>query len=108
MNGKYGASRNQWRAGALAVVTGAAMLTTACGVHISVGGDPAGSAAYRANLAYAHCMRTHGAPNFPIPSPGESFHISGHPPAHVHGHVHGRMARANASCEHLLPRGSVT
>lgn len=106
MNGKYGASRGPWRAGALVVVTTAAMLIAGCGVvHISLGVGPApvSSAAYRANLAYAHCMRSHGAPNFPIPSPGESFHISGHPPAHVHG----RMARANQACEHLLPRGSV-
>lgn len=103
MNGKYGASRSPRRAGVLAVVAAAAMLTAACGVQVSPG-DPAGSAAYRANLAYAHCMRSHGAPNFPIPRPGQSFHISGHPPAHLHG----RMARANQACEHLLPRGSVT
>ena len=106
MNGKYGASRSQRRAGALVIVTAAAMLTAGCGVHISLGVGPApvSSAAYRANLAYAHCMRSHGVPNFPIPSPGESFHIHGNPPAHVHG----RMASANQACMHLLPPGSVT
>jgi hypothetical protein len=107
MNGKYGAGRGARRAGVLAVVVAAALPTAACGVHISLGADPASTAGYRANLAYAHCMRSHGVPNFPIPSPGESFHIS------TGGHPHGKKAstpraRANAVCEHLLPPGSVT
>jgi hypothetical protein len=81
-------------------------------VHISLGAGPASTAGYQANLAYAHCMRNHGVPNFPIPSPGESFHVS------ISGHLHGKKpstrkpatprARANAVCEHLLPPGSVT
>ena len=104
MNGKYGAGRVPRRAGALAAAAAVAMLTAACGAHISVAADPAGSAAYRANLAYARCMRTHGAPNFPIPSSGETFHLSGHPK----GTVHGPRARANEACERLLPPGSVT
>ena len=104
MNGKYGAGRVRRRAGALAVAAAVATLTAACGVQMSVAADPAGSAGYRANLAYARCMRTHGAPNFPIPSPGESFHISGHPK----GTVHGPRAQANQACVHLLPPGSVT
>jgi hypothetical protein len=104
MNGKYGAGQVRRRAGVLAAAAAVAMLTAACGAHVSVATDPSGSAAYRANLAYAQCMRTHGAPNFPIPSPGESFHISGHPK----GTVHGPRTQANQACEHLLPPGSVT
>lgn len=106
MNGKCGAGRGPRRAGVLAVLVAVALSTAACGLHISVGTDPAGSRAYRANLAYAHCMRSHGAPNFPIPSPGESFHISGH----LHGNkkADSPRGRANAVCAHLLPPGSVT
>jgi len=113
MNGKYSAGRGTRRAGVLAVVVAAALSTAACGVlHVSVGADPASTAGYQANLAYAHCMRNHGVPNFPIPRPGESFHVS------ISGHLHGSKpgtkkpstprARANAACEHLLPPGSVT
>ena len=79
-------------------------MLTACGAHTSVAADPSGPAAYQANLAYARCMRTHGAANFPIPSPGESFHLSGH----LKGAVHGPRAQANQACDHLLPPGSVT
>jgi hypothetical protein len=104
MNDKYGAGRVRRRAGALAVAAAVATLTAACGVQMTARADPAGSAGYRANLAYARCMRTHGAPSFPIPSPGESFHISGHPK----GTGHGPLAQANEACVRLLPPGSVS
>jgi hypothetical protein len=105
MNGKYGAGRVRRRAGILAAAAAVATLTAGCGLaQATVHTDAAGSAAHRANLAYARCMRTHGAPDFPLPRPGESFHISGHPT----GAVHGARAKANAACEHLLPPGSVT
>lgn len=106
MNGKCGAGRGPRRAGVLAVVVAVALSTAACGVHVSLGADPASTAGYRANLAYAHCMRSHGVPDFPIPSPGESFHLSGHP--HGKKKAESPRARANAACEHLLPPGSVT
>jgi hypothetical protein len=99
-------SRGRRRAGALAVVSAVAVLTAGCGAaHAgSSGGTPStGSATYRADLAYAQCMRTHGVPNFPEPSSSESFHISGPP-----GGGTGPMARANDSCQHLLPPGSTT
>jgi hypothetical protein len=107
MKGITSGSRGLRRTGALAVVAAIAVLATACGVHVSFSGGAAstGSAGFRANLAYAHCMQTHGVPNFPDPtSPSESFHISGPP----NGEVTGRRARANNTCQHLLPRGSVT
>jgi hypothetical protein len=104
MNGKYRVGRIPRRAAALAVAAAVATLTAACGVNMSVHTDPAGSAGYRANLAYARCMRTHGAPDFPVPSRGESFHITGHPK----GTGHGPLARANGVCVHLLPPGSVS
>ena len=107
MNDRTGGSGGPRRAGALAVVAAVAVLATACGVHVSLSGGPAstGSAAFRANLAYAHCMQAHGVPNFPDPTnSSEGFHISGHP----HGKVTGPRVRANNACQHLLPRGSVT
>lgn len=109
MNGKTGGSPGPRRAGALAVMAAAAVLATGCGlvhVHVSaVGSASAGSAAFQANLAFAHCMRTHGVPNFPEPTnSSESFHISGHP----NGKVTGPRARASEACRHLLPPGSVT
>jgi subtilase family serine protease len=104
MNDKTGASRGPWRAGALAVVAAVAVLAAACGVHVSVGGGSAstGSATYRANLAYAQCMRTHGLPSFPDPNPSGNFSFSGQ----LVGNDNSPAARANDACKHLLPRGS--
>ena len=103
MNDKTGGSRGPRRAAALAVVTAVAVLTTGCGVHISFGrGSASGPATYQASLAYAHCMQTHGVPNFPDPKPSERFSISGH----LNGNS--PLARANDACGHLLRRGSVT
>jgi hypothetical protein len=107
MSDKTGGNRVLRRAGALAVAAAVAVLTAACGVHVSfgVGSASTGSATYRANLAYAQCMRTHGVPNFPDPTnPSEGFSITGH----LNGHATGPLAQANDACEHLLPRGSVT
>ena len=101
MNGKTGGSRGLRRAGALAVVAAVAVLPAACGVvHVHVGfsggAASAGPATYRANLAFAHCMQTHGAPDFPDPPESSSFHISGH----LNGKVTGPMARALGACQH--------
>jgi hypothetical protein len=81
MNTRTGGTRLLRRGGALAVAAGVAVLTTACGVvHVhfgsSGGSASTGSATYRADLAFAHCMQTHGVPNFPNPT-GGSFHVSG-------------------------------
>ena len=101
MNNKTGGRRGPRRAAALAVVAAAAVLT-ACGgsPSSSAGSAAAGPATYRADLAYARCMRTHGVPGFPDPKPSGSISISGHP------HGNSPAARANDACEHLLPAGS--
>jgi subtilase family serine protease len=111
MNDKTGGSRVSRRAAALAVVAANAVLTAACGVHISFGDGGGGSAAtgpatYQADLAYAHCMQTHGLPNFPDPKASGSISTStsGHP----HGNANSPAARANDACEHLLLNGSAT
>ena len=103
MNGKTGGNRGPRRAGVLAVVAAVAVLT-ACGGSrsSSVDSASAGSVAYRADLAYAHCMQTHGVPGFPDPNPSGSFSISisGQP------HANSPAARANDACEHVLPAAS--
>jgi subtilase family serine protease len=109
MNGETGGSRGLLRAGALAVVAAVAVMATACDVvHVHVGSSggsaPAGPATFRADLAYAHCMQTHGLPGFPDPNPSEGFSISGQ----LNGNASSPAARANDACQHLLPRGSVT
>ena len=108
MNDKTGGRRGPRRAAALAVMAAVAVLATGCGmVHVHVGSSggsaPTGSAAaYRADLAYAQCMRTHGVPGFPNPHPSGriSVGISGQP------HANSPAARANDTCKHLLPAGS--
>ena len=108
MNDKTGGRRGPRRAAALAVMAAVAVLATGCGmVHVHAGSSggsaPTGSAAaYRADLAYAQCMRTHGVPGFPNPHPSGriSIGISGQP------HGNSPAARANDACEHLLAAGS--
>jgi hypothetical protein len=110
MNDTTGGSRGPRRAGALAVVAAAAVLTAACGVHVHMGSSGGsasmGSATYRADLAYAHCMQTHGMPNFPDPNPSQGFGVSGQ----LNGNANDNspVARANNACKRLLPRGSAT
>jgi subtilase family serine protease len=105
MKGKTAASRGLRRAGALAVAAAVVAMTAGCGVvHISFGGSGSTqSASYRAELAYAQCMRAHGLPDFPLPNP------SGGPSktAHLGGNPGSPAARANDACKYLLS-GSAT
>jgi hypothetical protein len=68
------------RAGTVAVMAVVAVLTTACGVHVRFGApaSPASTASidYAQELALAQCMRGHGEPNFPDPSPSGGFNAS--------------------------------
>jgi len=107
MNDRTGGTRLLRRGRALAVAAVVAVLTTGCGlVHVhfgSSGGSAAtGSAPYRAELAYAQCMRAHGLPGFPDPHP----HPSGGPSVHVNVNPNSPAARANDACKHLLAGGS--
>src|SRR6516164_7617840 len=107
MSGKTGGNRGLWRAAALAVAAAVAVLTTGCGVvhvHFGSSGGSAptgsGSVTYRAQLAYAQCMRAHGLPGFPDPDP------SGGPSVHVNVNPNSSAARASDACKHLLTGGS--
>jgi subtilase family serine protease len=101
MKGKTGGSRGPRRAAALTVVAAVAVLT-ACGASASssAGSASTGSATYRADLAFAQCMRAHGLTKFPNPVPSAAFRINGQP------HGNSPAARAVDACEHLLPGGS--
>ena len=105
MNGTTGGNRGPRRAAALAVAAAVAVLTTACGVvHVHFGSSASSastaSATYRAELAYAQCMRAHGLPGFPDPN------TSGGPNEHVNVNPNSPAARANDACKHLLAGGS--
>ena len=112
MNERTGGRGGARRAGALAVMAAVVVLTAACSVvHVHFGSSagpasgsaPTGPAAYRAELAYAQCMRTHGLPGFPNPNPSQ-----GSSSVHLNGGPGSPAARANDACEHLLPRASTT
>jgi hypothetical protein len=100
MNDKTGDHRGRW--GSLAVAAAVTVLATGCGfVHIRVGSSggaaSTGAPAYQQELAYARCVRGHGLPDFPLPSPSAtsgSWHISVSPGSPA--------ARANDACKHLL------
>ena len=76
------------------VLIGAVLLTAACGG----GGAPgaSGSSAYQEDLAFAHCMRAHGVPDFPDPPPDGGFPRTG-------GADSLQSGSAMDACEHLLP-----
>ena len=102
MNGKTGGNQRPRLARAMAVAVAVAMLATACGGSPSspAGSATAGSATDRAELAFAQCMRAHGVPSFPIPSPAGNSRVSGH----VTANPDSPAARAHVACAHLLPR----
>jgi hypothetical protein len=84
-------------AAALAAV---ALLTAACG-----GGSPSATASSGTGqgrlaqaLAFAHCMRSHGAPDFPDPDSSGGF-----PMARSHSSDVGAFLSAKAACNHLYP-----
>ena len=64
-------SHRRYRAVALAGVTCAVALA-ACG---SAGKSNPGSASKAAGIKFSDCMRSHGVPNFPDPSPGGGIQI---------------------------------
>jgi hypothetical protein len=87
-------------AGALAAaIAGTALLVAACS-----GGDPPGSAkpdghrAFRKEVAYVKCMRSHGVPSFPDPLGDGIFDTTVANRADFSGPVY---ASANGSCAHL-------
>ena len=91
-------------AGALAAMAGIALLAAACGSGSSTPSASASSATgggtnYQKAVAFAHCMRSHGMPDFPDPrqslGPGQGRQIKSDP----------RFGTASADCRYLQPNG---
>lgn len=87
-------------------VAGAGPTTTASGTS---SGGPKSSGALSEMMAYAKCMRTHGIPDFPDPTPnpggsGGSIQVNGGPGSDLNPHNPGYEA-ANTACQSLLPHG---
>ena len=79
-----------------ALTVGAALLAAGCGG----GGSPHASrpAVHQELVAFAHCMRSHGVPDFPDPLPQGGFPQTG--PGQNSGPQSGSAMNA---CKHLLP-----
>jgi hypothetical protein len=81
-----------------AAVTGTALLIAACGGPAAATGSSTYQAAFRKELAYAQCMRTHGVPGFPDPNSNGIFDTTVANRNDFHGPAY---ASANKKCEHL-------
>jgi hypothetical protein len=112
MNGRTAGNRDPRRVGALVVAAVVvAMLATSFRVQTytsySTGSGPAGSAAYRQEIAFVRCMRGHGVPNLPEPPPGDfisvQFTRNG-----AGGKSSDPASRAFDACKQLAPRGRET
>jgi hypothetical protein len=84
----------------VAVLAAAALLTAACGSgSSSTGSSGAGQVRLTQALAFAHCMRSHGAPNYPDPNSSGVFMVN---PSDSSKFDAPQPTRA--ACAHLLPR----
>ncbi|MGD0554732.1 MAG: hypothetical protein ABSA93_07100 [Streptosporangiaceae bacterium] len=117
MNDKTDGGRLARRAVGVAAVAGVCLLSAACGlVHVSAN-SPSGSASatagsatadYRADLAYAQCMQTHGDPSFPDPQPGQQFGVSTQRGTGSAGKATTPEEKASVTCGHLLPKSQTS
>ena len=85
---------------AVTFLAAAALMTAACG-----GGSPSTAGSSGADqirlahaLAFAHCMRSHGVPNFPDPTSAGGFEMNPSNSSSMQGHQ-----SARAACGHLYP-----
>jgi hypothetical protein len=102
---------------AAAIITAAlAVLATACSGQPSATGSggsssargPASSSATGGSVnsqlvAFSHCVRSRGVPNFPDPQPGADN--AKFPGAQQLGVSSSQLSRAENACQHLLPAG---
>jgi hypothetical protein len=97
-----GSHRWPWRAIVPAAAAGIALLAAACGGGSSP--PAAGSSNFQEALAYAKCMRSHGAPGWPDPNNQGQFFKTTADSARFHA-----PASAYQACLHLLPdHGQIT
>jgi hypothetical protein len=112
MNGNTAGNWGPRHVGALVAVAAAvAMLATAFRMQtydsFFTGSGPAGSAAYRQEVAFVRCMRSHGVPNFPDPPPGGFISVQLTQNG-AGGKSSDPMSRAFDACKQLAPRGRET
>jgi len=90
---------------ALAVLAAVALLTAACGGgSATAGSSGAGQGRLAQALAFARCMRSHGAPDFPDPIPDGSGSFVKKP---VLESTFNAPRSAQAACARLLPRAAL-
>jgi len=85
----------------VAALAGVALLTAACGGgSSSTAGSPgAGRGRLAEALAFAHCMRSRGAPNYPDPNSSGVFMVNPSTSSQFDA-----PPSTRAACAHLLPR----
>jgi hypothetical protein len=84
-----------------AALAAAALLTAACGggSASAAGSSGTGQGRLAQALALAHCMRSHGAPNYPDPNSSGVFMVNPSNSARFDA-----PQSTRAACHHLLPR----
>lgn len=111
MNAKSAGHRGPRLAIALFALAAVALLAATFRLHMrasfATGSGPAGTAAYRQEIAFVRCMRSHGVPNLPDPPPGGSISV---PLTHTAagGTSSDPMSQALEACKQLAPRGRET
>jgi hypothetical protein len=111
MNRTTAGNRGPRLAIALVAVAVVALLAATFRVHtqtsFSPGAGPAGSAAYRQEISFVRCMRSHGVPDLPDPPPGDSISVpltrNG-----TGGKSSDPVPQAFDACKQLAPRGRET
>jgi len=90
---------------AVAVLAAAALLTAACGGGSpgAVGSSATGQGRLAQALAFAHCMRSHGVPDYPDPNSSGVFMVN---PSNSSRFDAPQSTRA--ACAHLLPNKGKT
>ena len=91
---------------AVAVLAVAALLTAACGggSPSTAGASATGQVRVQQALAFAHCMRSHGAPNFPDPDSSGGIVIK----KSLMESSYNAPRSARTACVHLLPKYALT
>ena len=102
-----GGGRRRWAtarvAALVAALAAAALLTAACGggSASTAGSSGAGPGRLAQALAFAHCMRSHGAPNFPDPNSSGVCMVNPSNNARFDA-----PQSTRAACAHLRPQGA--
>jgi hypothetical protein len=94
------------RVGVLAVTAGLVLQTAACSGSPSStgsGSSNAGESAHTQMVAFSHCVRSRGVPDFPDPLPGQV--IEKFPSWHQLQVSSSQLQAAENACQHLLPNG---